>query len=76
MTRATLIFVVATIYQVMLVGAGFYVGRIDGEDIGYTRAVATHAAAKEEHDAIMHKLGLCKWAQIWAEDTRCKSERP
>lgn len=64
----------------LLVGLSFLAGNIVGYKSGWGdgagSALNDVAKVKEEHDRIMHKLGLCKWAQIWAEDTRCKAERP
>lgn len=55
---------------------GYAWGYGDGEKRGYARAVAEHIMRKDEHDDIMRKIGVCKWATIMAEDIRCKSELP
>lgn len=43
---------------------------------GYEQARAEFFSAKSEHDRIMQQVGLCKWAKIWADHTRCQSELP
>lgn len=43
---------------------------------GYEQAKAEQRATRDEHDRIMQKIGVCKWAKIVAEDTHCKAELP
>lgn len=55
---------------------GYCVGRSDGDEIAETRVHAAEAARLSEHNRIMQFIGVCKWAKIMAEDTRCKGELP
>jgi hypothetical protein len=55
---------------------GYSFGWGSGDQRGYARATAEQAVRKSEHDLVMQKIGVCKWAKIMAEDTRCKTELP
>lgn len=57
-------------------GLGYYLGDIRGLNVGYALAYSEQAARASEHERIMKYVGLCKWAKIWAEDTRCGKELP
>lgn len=68
-TRLILVTIVAFI-------VGYLIGHDDGERRGRGQERAVAEARKDEHDAVMRKIGLCKWSQIFAEDIRCKRELP
>ena len=70
--KLAFIFFGLLLYQISLVGFGFYVG----DAHGYMRANGEQAARWEEHDRIMQYVGVCKWAKIMADDMRCKTELP
>lgn len=56
---------------------GFYGwGVHEGEIKGVQMAHAENGIRVEEHDRVMQRVGICKWAKIMAEDIRCKTELP
>lgn len=65
---------VAALLIANLIGFGF--GYHSGDKNGYARREYEQALVKDEHDRVMRKVGLCKWAAIMADDIRCKAELP
>jgi len=61
---------------IALLGGALYGGWTEGDRHGYFRANAQRDARKDEHDQVMQKIGVCKWAKIMADDIRCKQELP
>lgn len=55
---------------------GFILGYHQGTEEGVRLAHAENNIRVEEHDRIMQRVGICKWAKIMAEDIRCKTELP
>lgn len=56
---------------VNLIGFGF--GYHAGDQNGFERREREQALVKDEHDTIMRKVGLCKWAAIMSEDIKCRT---
>jgi hypothetical protein len=57
-------------------GVAYHLGDIRGLNVGYALAYSEQYARVSEHERVMKFVGVCKWAKIMADDTRCGKELP